>query len=138
MRAAPLVLVTLLAACDAPAQRAEVEPAAPKEPEWLTVAPPECDIQVVLGSNGGGPDFAVRERLVALTKADPGVLAVSVRPWGREGESTHCIRTKDAAATDRIYDTIAPLIPEVSERTWSAIAHKDGRFRRTKSSTEAN
>ena len=100
----PALLVLGLAACDGEdpvdsvirdvsaanhaAAATEAEAAAKAAPavapEPVLAATAECDVEVSFGSYGAGPDAALRDSMVSLLKADPGVTASEMKPWGRE------------------------------------------------------
>jgi hypothetical protein len=90
-----------------------------------------CDVEVSFGSYGAGPDIALKDSILALVSADPGVTASDVKPWGREGESTLCLRTKDESAANRLYGTLATRLPSTSTRAPTTVRHRDGRSHAT-------
>lgn len=106
-------------------ETATVEPAA----EPTSAAPTVCDVEVTFGSYGGGIDGDLRDAALALTRNNPGVTEASSTPWGREGESTLCIRTKDEVTANRLYGAIAAQIPQTSTRAPTSVRHRDGRSR---------
>lgn len=103
-------------------ETASVEPAA-ATPEAV------CDIEVTFGSYAGGPDTSLRDAVRAMTRDNPGVAEAEETPWGREGESTLCVRTKDEVTANRIYGAIAAQIPQTSTRAPTSVRHRDGRSR---------
>jgi hypothetical protein len=144
----PALLVLGLAACDgedpvdsvirdvstanhAAAAAAEAEAAAQTVPTPAAAATVECDVEVSFGSYGAGPDTALRDSILTLVKADPGVTASDVKPWGREGETTLCLKAKDEAAANRLYGTLAAQLPSTSTRAPTTVRHRDGRSRAT-------
>ena len=104
-------------------ETASVEPAAAATPEAV------CDIEITFGSYAGGPDNGLREAVRTLTRNNPGVTEAEETPWGREGESTLCVRTKDEVTANRIYGAIAAQIPQTSTRAPTSVRHRDGRSR---------
>lgn len=88
-----------------------------------------CDVEVSFGSFGQGVDGALREQVLAVTRAVPDVIASTEQTWGREGESTLCLRLKDDAAANRLYGTIAAQLPSTSTRAPTTVRHRDGRSR---------
>jgi len=147
----PALLLISLAACDgedpvdsvirdvstanhAAAAAAEAEAAAKADTTPAPAAAPataECDVEVSFGSFGAGPDVALRDSMVSLVRADPGVTASEVKPWGREGETTLCLVAKDEAAANRLYGTLAAQLPSTSTRAPTTVRHRDGRSRAT-------
>ncbi|QTC91633.1 hypothetical protein [Brevundimonas goettingensis] len=146
-----LLLVLGLAACDgedpvdsvvrdvstanhAAAAVAEAEAAAKAEATPAPVIAPaaaECDVEVSFGSYGAGPDAAVKDSILKLVSADPGVTASQMKPWGREGETTLCLTARDEAAANRLYGTLAAQLPSTSTRAPTTVRHRDGRSRAT-------
>lgn len=88
-----------------------------------------CDVEVSFGSFGAGIDGPLREEVLTLTRADPDVVASTENRWGREGESTLCLKLTDAAAADRLYGAIAARLPSTSTRAPTTVRHSDGRSR---------
>lgn len=76
-----------------------------------------------------GVDSGLKARIGALVAADTGVENSEERRWGREGESDLCIHAPAPGAADRLYDRIAALIPEHSQRAPTSVTHRDGRSR---------
>lgn len=93
------------------------------------VTPGVCHVTVTFASYGTGADGTLRDRVLALIQAEPGVIDVQDSRWGREGESTLCVSTLGEVATDRLYDAIAAAIPATSGRGPTTIEHIDGRSR---------
>lgn len=93
------------------------------------VTPGVCHVEVSFGSYAMGVDLDLKSRIQAVVAADEDVLDVQEARWGREGESTLCISTFGMPAADRLYDEIAELIPEHSERAPTTVSHIDGRSR---------
>lgn len=148
----PALLLATLAACDgedpvdsvirdvstknhAAAAAAEAEAAAraapEAAPETVLAAPDTCDVEVSFGSYGAGPDGALRDNILNLVKDDPGVTASGMKPWGREGETTLCLRAKDDATANRLYGVIAAQLPSTSTRAPTTVRHRDGRSHAT-------
>lgn len=144
----PVLMLASLAACDgedpvdsvirdvstknhAAAAAAEVEAAAKAAPATAPAVTTECDVEVSFGSYGAGPDAALRGSIETLVKGDPGVTASEMQPWGREGETTLCLRAKDEATSNRLYGVIAAQLPSTSTRAPTTVRHRDGRSRAT-------
>jgi hypothetical protein len=141
----PALLVLGLAACDGEdpvdsivrdvstanhAAAAEAEATAQPAPVAAPAAT-GCDVEVSFGSYGAGPDAALKDSILTLIKADPGVTASEMKPWGREGESTLCLTAKDEAAANRLYGTLAAQLPSTSTRAPTTVRHRDGRSHAT-------
>ncbi|MBN8553685.1 MAG: hypothetical protein J0L52_12420 [Caulobacterales bacterium] len=86
-----------------------------------------CDITVSFGSYAMGVDHELKTRIQALVAADGGVDDTEERPWGREGESNLCIQASSPVHADRLFNQIAAMIPETSERAPTTVTHRDGR-----------
>jgi len=93
------------------------------------VTPGVCHVTVTFASYGTGADGALRDQVLALIQAEPGVTDVQDSRWGREGESTLCVSTLGEVATDRLYDAIVAVIPATSGRGPTTVEHIDGRSR---------
>lgn len=88
-----------------------------------------CDVEVRFGSYAMGVDQELKTRIIQVVDGNPDVESWVSTPWGREGESTLCIVTDTAAASDRVYDRIVDLMPQYSERAPTTVTHADGRSR---------
>lgn len=86
-----------------------------------------CDLEVTFGSYAMGVDHTLKTEIQNRIDGEAGVASIEERPWGREGESTICVRTFDARGADRLYEAIAAMIPERSERAPTTVTHRDGR-----------
>jgi len=107
----------LLAACQS------VEPAVPSPGDQT------CDIEVSFGSFASGPDQALKTRIDTFLSGNWLVLNVTETRWGREGESSLCVKAVDAAGTDELYRTLAGWIPDTSRTAPTTVRHRDGRTR---------
>jgi hypothetical protein len=145
-RLAVLVLILGLGACDGedPVTRATREVAtanhaaaaveqikAETAAKAVTPEAVACDVEVSFGSYGTGVDGTLREQIRTLALDDADVITSTDKPWGREGESTLCLRMKDAAATDRLYGMLAAQLPSTSTTAPTTVRHRDGRSRAT-------
>lgn len=88
-----------------------------------------CDVEVSFGSFGAGVDTALHGQILALIRANPEVIDSREEGWGREGESTLCLRLKDETAANRLYGAIAAQLPSTSTRAPTTVRHRDGRSR---------
>ena len=105
----------LLAGCaTAPATPADSDPQA-------------CHVTVSFGSYAMGVDAELKTDILAVINADPGVMNVEETRWGREGEFDLCIHAPGRGIADRLYNQIADLIPEYSDRAPTTVTHIDGR-----------
>ncbi|HRH19488.1 MAG TPA: hypothetical protein PLE81_02515 [Brevundimonas sp.] len=86
-----------------------------------------CDITVSFGSYAMGVDHELKTRIQALLAADQGVDDTEERPWGREGESNLCIQASSPVDADHLFNQIAAMIPETSDRAPTTVTHRDGR-----------
>ena len=104
-----------------------VPPAQATDPVLAT----ECDVEVTFGSACCGVDRDLRAKILAATSADPDVAESSEKRWGREGESTLCLKMSDPAAADRLYGAIATQLPATSAKAPTTVRTRDGRSRAT-------
>lgn len=112
-----LAAALLLAGC------AATEGTPMTEPAGVNV----CDLEVTFGSYAMGVDQALKAEIQNRIDGEAAVASVEERRWGREGESTVCVRTYDAAGADRLYAAISAMIPEHSDRAPTTVSHRDGR-----------
>lgn len=91
----------------------------------------ECDVEVNFGSACCGVDGDLRAKILVVTSADPDVTESSEKRWGREGESTLCLKLSDPAAADRLYGAIATQLPATSAKAPTTVRNRDGRSRAT-------
>ena len=87
----------------------------------------QCDVEIVFGSYAMGVDQELKSRILRTVSNDSDVAEWNERSWGREGESTVCVHSPSEAATDRLYDRLAALIPAHSDRAPTSVEHIDGR-----------
>ena len=109
--------------------------AAPQAPATNLAMDPvsatECDVEVTFASACCGVDSDLRAKILAVTSADPDVAESSEKRWGREGESTLCLKMSDPAAADRLYGAIETRLPATSAKAPTTVRHRDGRSRAT-------
>ena len=86
-----------------------------------------CDLEVIFGSYAMGVDRTLKVEIQNRIDGEASVADIEERHWGREGESTVCVRTFDAAGADRLYAAIASMIAEHSEQAPTTVTHRDGR-----------
>ena len=112
------LLAFSLAACEAAGDDAlaiagnerPAPPAArPVKPIQPTGGP--CALSVAFGSYAMGIDRPTLERVEALLAADPAVAGVERRRQGREGETELCAEVASAADAERLFRSIAALLP---------------------------
>lgn len=97
-----------------------------------------CDVTVSFGSYAMGIDGELRTRVLQLVREDSGVFSSDETPWGREGESTLCVKTDNAGAADRVYNRIVGLLPRYSDQAPTTVTHRDGRTRAVGPSPQRN
>jgi hypothetical protein len=107
---------------------AEAEAQTPVAPAAAAAAA-ACDVEVSFGSYGAGTDRALHESIISLTRGNADVASAEETSWGREGETTLCVHTPDAAAANRIYGAIAAQIPQTATKAPTTVRHRDGRSR---------
>jgi hypothetical protein len=81
-----------------------------RQPRGGSPAPADCPLTIGYSSYGAGIDrsFDAVERLLA---GDRAVRAVTRHGWGREGETTLCVRTRSGADAARLFHAARRLIP---------------------------
>lgn len=81
-------------------------------PAFAQAAPaPECAVSIQFGSYAMGIDGPAFERVRALLARDRGVRAVDQRHWGREGETTLCVRTRRPGDARRLFGRVKAALP---------------------------
>lgn len=118
------------AVAEAKAEAEASDQAAPSA-SAAVVSATECDVEVTFGSACCGVDGDLRAKILAVTSADPDVAESSEKRWGREGESTVCLKMSDPAAADRLYGAIATELPATSVKAPTNVRNRDGRNRAT-------
>lgn len=71
----------------------------------------ECAVSVRFGSYAMGIDQAAFERVRGLLARDRGVRGVEAQRWGREGETTLCVRTRRPADARRLFGRVKAVLP---------------------------
>ena len=71
-----------------------------------------CSVTIRFGSYAMGIDGATEAAVEKLLADNRDVKEVTRSAAGREGEYALCISTRDAAATARLFDGVAALLPE--------------------------
>ena len=71
----------------------------------------ECAVSVRFGSYAMGIDGPAFERVRALLARERGVRAVDEQHWGREGETTLCVRTRRAGDARRLFGRVKAALP---------------------------
>ena len=100
----------------------------------IVVAPGDenCDVTVVFGSYAMGIDGQSYQKAEAYLKRRKGVRYTSTN-WGREGERTICVDTKNKTQTRKVYADIRGMLPRVSRRGPVEIRSNLGEAYRTRS-----
>ncbi len=68
-----------------------------------------CDFTVAFGSYGAGVDTVLKERMTRMLATDHRVAATVERRWGREGESTLCIRSRNSGDVDTLFGELEAM-----------------------------
>ena len=122
MKTRALILAALIAASANAASAAPIQ--------TLPFGAPEeqgCSVTVNFGSYAMGIDGPVLARVTRIVETDRRVKSATMRPWGREGERTLCIRTVGRANANHIYDRIRAVIPRRSDQAPTGIRSITGR-----------
>ena len=96
MKAIPLLLA--VAAC----QSADVPPAPAAA----------CSVTVRFGSYAMGIDTAAAAEIDTILAGNANVKSVTRSAWGREGEYTLCVATRDATGAVRLMKQLAAVLPQ--------------------------
>lgn len=70
-----------------------------------------CDITVMFGSHCCGTDHATYQKVKSLLEDKKEFVSYRRIPWGREGEFTLCISSKDASEIKPLYQRIKDALP---------------------------
>ncbi len=126
MRLAVLLSVAALAAACAtvPATAAQPEGGRP------SIAPGDvnCDVTVVFGSYAMGIDSQTFAKVDAYLKRRAPAVTANTSSWGREGERTICVTTRNAKATRKVFTDIRNMAPRVARRGPVEIRSRFGTF----------
>lgn len=88
-----------------------------------------CDFTVAFGSYGSGVDTVLRERIVRALAGDRRVAGTQERRWGREGESTLCVNSRNNGDVDGLIGEINAMIAaQVDLRGPTAVARGGASF----------
>jgi hypothetical protein len=129
-----LALAVLGAACTVRQDAAVAQnQAGPKGAEMVThprgtEIPADCPLRVDFGSYAMGIDRGAAEAIRRLLAGDRAVTAVESFPWGREGESTLCVRLSSPAEAERLARAIAALFPAAPRGPLSVSTRNGLRF----------
>jgi hypothetical protein len=93
-----------------------------------TQVPADCPLRVDFGSYAMGIDRGAAEAIRRLLAGDRAVTAVESFPWGREGESTLCVRLSSPAEAERLARAIAALFPAAPRGPLSVSTRNGLRF----------
>jgi hypothetical protein len=102
MKRLPLFLAAILAIGS---------PAFGRAPRGNNPAPADCPLTIGFSSYGAGIDRGSFQAVERLLGGDRAVRAVTRHGWGREGETTLCVRTRSAADAGRLFHAVRRLIP---------------------------
>lgn len=72
---------------------------------------PQCAVSVQFNSYAMGIDRGAFGKVQALLKRDRGVRGVEAQRWGREGETTLCVRTRATSDARRIFGRVKAALP---------------------------
>lgn len=129
-RAASAVLFAAAVAVAAPSFA--VTPEGGRPVRGVAPGDENCDVTVVFGSYAMGIDGESYRKVEAYLKRRPKVKFTSTN-WGREGEKTVCVDTRNAAQTRKVYADLRGMLPRVSRRGPVEIRSNLGMSYRTKS-----
>jgi len=113
-----LALAAIVAGCGYPPGRVQNESQAKETIAVKADAPPgrpeipaDCALRIDFGSYAMGVDGGAARAVNELLAADPAVVSVERRTWGREGETTLCVEVRSEADAKRLFHAVAALFP---------------------------
>lgn len=71
-----------------------------------------CDMTVAFGSYASGIDTVLYERINRALTGDSRVAQSLERGWGREGERTLCIRTRNRGDIDALFGELQAMVAQ--------------------------
>lgn len=86
-----------------------------------------CSVKIEFGSYCCGVDGETRAAVERYLQGARGVMSSTSQAWGREGESTRCVVTREPADTDRIFRDLAAMVPPTANRGPVTVSTADGR-----------
>lgn len=72
---------------------------------------PQCAVSVGFASYAMGIDRAALDRVQSLLRRDRGVRAVEAQRWGREGETTLCVKLRRPGDARRVFGRVKAALP---------------------------
>jgi hypothetical protein len=132
--AALFATAALAAACAAvPADAAQPAGSAP-----ASVAPGDenCSVTVVFGSYAMGIDRDSFQKVDRYLKRRAPAVHYTATNWGREGERTVCVTTRNGRMTRKVFSDIRGMLPRVSNRGPVELRSDLGQAYQTKSPNE--
>jgi hypothetical protein len=75
------------------------------------VVPPDCAITIAFGSYAAGIDGATLTRMERVLQQDRRVRRFTRHPWGREGEATLCVYTRNYQGAGPLSRQLRAMIP---------------------------
>jgi hypothetical protein len=86
-------------------------PSPPPPPAMSADRVDACPLLVTFASYGTGIDGDTRARVETLLVSDRAVVGFAARHWGREGETTLCVRTRAGPDAARLFHAIRAMVP---------------------------
>lgn len=127
--AAPILFVAAMAMA---APSLAVTPEGARTRPGVAPGDENCDVTVVFGSYAMGIDGESFRKVEAYLKRRPKV-KYTATAWGREGERTVCVDTRNKAQTRKVYADLRGMLPRVSRRGPVEIRSNLGEAYRTRS-----
>jgi len=87
--------------------------------------PKACDITVDFSSFASGPDLRTRNAIEASVKQNKDIISIRSYPWGKEGESTLCLKIR-TGKEKTVYQLLLSIIPKEARAPTSLKNNIDG------------
>jgi hypothetical protein len=130
MRLAALFATAALAAACATVPADAAQPAG--QP---SIAPGDenCSVTVVFGSYAMGIDGESFQKVERYLKRRAPAVRYTATSWGREGERTVCVTTRNGKVTRKVFTDIRGMLPRVAQRGPVELRSNLGQSFRTRS-----
>ena len=130
MRLVAIAAAAVFAAACATVPADAAQPAGTPSAGRPGIAPGDenCDVTIVFGSYAMGIDSQTFAKVDAYLKRRAPAVTANTSSWGREGERTICVTTRNAKATRKVFTDIRNMAPRVARRGPVEIRSRFGTF----------
>lgn len=70
-----------------------------------------CDLVVDFSSYASGVDLMTKNKIQDYVQQEKGIYSIKSYPWGREGESSLCLKVR-SNKTAEVFDQLKSMLPE--------------------------